>query len=193
MKRFRCYNHDDAVLAMQEYVDPIWNKSIKRKWLISSPSDSYEQKQYNIEVRVLEGSPPKQIAILNRNCKQILLLSGASEKEAVFDWEPFNWTDRKPTRKIKGILCELCKTDKAEFLVCLNSWTTGKDCKWRFVCGGENSCDKDTGYYIPLNKKDRMWNESWTWQDQLEAKNWFKNTTGFQERFNQYQSLRYYL
>lgn len=95
MRTVKCQGFDDAVNRLQEYVDRYWhahlgfkaNELEKRKWLKTVPQDSYGDKHYRVELWVLEGSPAKQIVVINHYMKEILCFSGSLVKEVRFVWD----------------------------------------------------------------------------------------------------------
>ena len=95
MRKVRCKSYEDAVAKLQAYVDQTWNiwkgriypDEKKRRWLKAIPEDSYGEKQYRVELWVLEGSPVKQIVIVNHLMKSIYCHDSTLYKEALFTWE----------------------------------------------------------------------------------------------------------
>ena len=86
MKTVRCQNIEDGVKKLQEYVDNAWGE--KRRWLKSVPKDSYDEKRYRVELWVLDGSPVKQIVIINHNSHEIYCFDRLLYKQARFIWPP---------------------------------------------------------------------------------------------------------
>jgi len=93
MKTVKCQNLDDAINKLQEYVDRYWHSSPKfteedrRKWLKAVPEDSYGEEKYRVELWVLEGSPVKQIVIINHFMKEICCHGFTLKKEIRFVWD----------------------------------------------------------------------------------------------------------
>ena len=94
MRKVRCKSYEDAVAQLQAYVDYWWNtrrgmvfpEEKKRRWLKAIPEDSYNGKKYRVELWVLEGSPVKQIVIVNHLRKSIYCHDWTLRKEALFVW-----------------------------------------------------------------------------------------------------------
>lgn len=94
MRRTQCDTYEEAVIKLQKYVDKRWHTSKgivfpeekKRKWLKATPEDSYGDSNYKIELWVLEGSPVKQIVIVNHERKEICCYSWTLKKEMTFAW-----------------------------------------------------------------------------------------------------------
>lgn len=94
MRTVKCQNFDDAINRLQEYVDRYWHSHLgfkasgleKRKWLKAVPKDSYGSEQYRVELWILEGSPVKQIVIINHCMKEICCHGFTLKKEIRFVW-----------------------------------------------------------------------------------------------------------
>jgi hypothetical protein len=93
MKTVKCQNFSDAINKLQKYVDGIWHsrpgftESDRRKWFKAVPEDSYSEEKYRVELWVLEGSPAKQIVIINHLMKEICCHDFTLRKEIRFVWE----------------------------------------------------------------------------------------------------------
>lgn len=97
MRTIRCKGLDEAIIKLQSYVDRYWHfqvdrngypirnriidESRKREWLKATPKDSYGNKDYRVELWVLEGSPAKQIVIINHAMNQIYCFNSMLGKE----------------------------------------------------------------------------------------------------------------
>ena len=93
MKNTQCNNYEDAICKLQNFIDYNWHNNMngkpleKRQWLKSSPKNSYNEERYKIEMWVLEGSPIKQIVIINHCMKQIVCFDSWMKKTKEFTWE----------------------------------------------------------------------------------------------------------
>lgn len=95
MKTFKCDNLEDAKEKLQDYIDINWHirkgrlvdDADRRQWFKAIPKDSYDEPQYRVELWVLEGSPVKQIVIINHRMFEIICHDGRMIKEAKFTWE----------------------------------------------------------------------------------------------------------
>ena len=94
----KCQNLEDALVKLQAYVDATWHSykgfkekgHDKRKWLKAIPPDSYESDRYRMELWVLEGSPAKQIVLINHCFKRIDCFEGGGMKVKIFIWDPMH-------------------------------------------------------------------------------------------------------
>ena len=89
MRIVKCSNYEDAVNKLQQYVDAFWHRNPgghRRQWLKAIPADSYRDKAYRVELWVLEGSPVKQIVVINHCMKDIHCHDYLLRKEIRFVW-----------------------------------------------------------------------------------------------------------
>ena len=92
MRTVECQSLSDAIDKLQKYVDKIWHSSPgfteadRRQWFKAVPEDSYGEEHYRIELWVLEGSPVKQIVIINHCMKEICCFDHTLSKEIRFVW-----------------------------------------------------------------------------------------------------------
>ena len=92
MRTVKCQNLSDAIDKLQKYVDRIWHSSPRfteadrRKWFKAVPEDSYGEERYRVELWVLEGSPVKQIVIINHCMEEIYCFDETLSKEIRFVW-----------------------------------------------------------------------------------------------------------
>jgi hypothetical protein len=93
VRTVKCRSLNDAINKLQKYVDEIWHSSPRfteadrRKWFKAVPEDSYGDERYRVELWVLEGSPVKQIVIINHNVKEICCHDFTLRKEIRFVWD----------------------------------------------------------------------------------------------------------
>ena len=96
MKKVHCKSFKEAIDKLQKHVDNNWHNSLqhksgelpKRRWLKSIPEDSYGDSNYRIELWVLEGSPAKEVALIDHGHGTIICHSGSLLKEIIFTWVP---------------------------------------------------------------------------------------------------------
>ena len=92
MRTVKCQSLSDAIDKLQKYVDRIWHSSPRfteadrRKWFKAVPEDSYGGERYRVELWVLEGSPVKQIVIINHCMEEIYCFDDTLSKEIRFVW-----------------------------------------------------------------------------------------------------------
>ena len=92
MRTVECQSLSDAIDKLQKYVDRIWHSSPRfteadrRKWFKAVPEDSYGEERYRVELWVLEGSPVKQIVIINHCMEEIYCFDDTLSKEIRFVW-----------------------------------------------------------------------------------------------------------
>ena len=92
MRTVKCQSLSDAIDKLQKYVDRIWHYSPRfteadrRKWFKAVPEDSYGEERYRVELWVLEGSPVKQIVIINHCMDEIYCFDDTLSKEIRFVW-----------------------------------------------------------------------------------------------------------
>lgn len=97
MRTVRCQDLNDALNKLQKYVDKVWHSTPgfteedRRKWFKAVPEDSYGDERYRVELWVLEGSPVKQIVIINHCLKELICYSGALRKRICFFWGKQGW------------------------------------------------------------------------------------------------------
>jgi len=58
----------------------------RRLWFKAVPEDSYGDERYRVELWVLEGSPVKQIVIINHYLKEMYCHNFALRKQIRFFW-----------------------------------------------------------------------------------------------------------
>ena len=97
MRTVKCRDLSDAVNGLQKYIDRIWHSypgftesSGRRRWLKAVPEDSYGEDRYRVELWVLEGSPVKQIVVINHTMKEICCHDGTLHKEIRFVWDVYD-------------------------------------------------------------------------------------------------------
>ncbi|MDD5736666.1 MAG: hypothetical protein PHH20_00050 [Candidatus Omnitrophica bacterium] len=92
MRTIKCQSLNDAINELQKYVDKIWHsnprftEADRRKWFKAVPEDSYGDERYRVELWVLEGSPVKQIVIINHCAKEICCYDFTMHKQIRFLW-----------------------------------------------------------------------------------------------------------
>ena len=90
MKTVNCKTKEDAIEKLENWINSTWNdvseESNKRLWMKSSPKDSYDDPTNKVELWTLEGSPVKQIALVNHYFKYIDLMNGRGKLEKRFSW-----------------------------------------------------------------------------------------------------------
>ena len=92
MRTVECQSLSDAIDKLQKYVDKVWHSSPRfteadrRQWFKAVPEDSYGEEHYRIELWVLEGSPVKQVVIINHCMKEICCFDHTLSKEIRFVW-----------------------------------------------------------------------------------------------------------
>jgi len=93
MRTVKCRNLSDAIDKLQKYVDRIWHSypgftesGGRRRWFKAVPEDSYGNDRYRVELWVLEGSPVKQIVVINHTMKEICCHDYTLHKEIRFVW-----------------------------------------------------------------------------------------------------------
>jgi len=93
MKVVQCTSKEDSLAKMQVFVDLEWHRNYpkkdRRRWLKCIPEDSYTDPVYRIELWVLEGSPIKQMVIINHYAKTICVYSFGGKRVACFYWCEF--------------------------------------------------------------------------------------------------------
>jgi len=93
MRTVKCKSLSDAIDKLQKYVDKVWHSYSgfteshgRRRWLKAVPEDSYGEERYRVELWVLEGSPVKQIVIINHCMEEIYCFDDTLSKEIRFVW-----------------------------------------------------------------------------------------------------------
>jgi len=88
MKTVKCKSLDEAVNNLQQYIDSRWHhRSVQKgKWLKTVPEDPYSSKDYRVELWLLEGSPAKQVVIINHYIKEICCYDVWLRKQIRFVW-----------------------------------------------------------------------------------------------------------
>ncbi len=93
MRTVKCQNLSDAINWLQKYVDKVWHskpsftQADRREWFKAVPEDSYGEEKYRVELWVLEGSPVKQIVIINHFTKEICCHDFTLHKLIRFVWD----------------------------------------------------------------------------------------------------------
>ena len=92
MKTVKCDCINTAKSELDSYVNSNWHdypafvEEHRRRWLRATPADSYGNDEYRVELWTLEGSPVKQICIVNHWNREIVVFNSSMKPCIRYTW-----------------------------------------------------------------------------------------------------------
>ncbi len=82
MKTVKVSTLEDAIQAASAEHAAAWGA--EREWLCAIPADSYGEREHRIEIRVLQGSPPRAIMIVNHGHKSVSVYDSSGRRVSFY-------------------------------------------------------------------------------------------------------------